>query len=165
MDLGALSKQQLKMDAMPVHERKIFATKEDLEEGIAGVQKAILRDYYGPSFVQQPGAPEVHQSSGGAGISILEILEVIESGFFKNLAELSLSNSEAESSHQKLTQENKLSKVSKEQDVKYKQEESTNLKRLSDELTSERDSSNAELSAVVQCLAKLGDMCIVKTET
>ena len=168
MDLGALSAQQLKMDAMPVHERKIFAsTKEDLQQGIAGVQKAmgVLREYYGPSFVQQPGSPEVHQSSGGAGTSILEILEVIESGFFKNLGELSLSESEAESSHQKLTQENKLSKVSKEQDVKYKQEESSNLKRLSGELTSDRDSSNAELSSVVQYLAKLGDMCIVKAET
>ena len=167
-DLGALSAQQLKKDAMPVHERKIFATtKEDLEQGVAGVQKAmgILREYYGPSFVQQPEALEVHQSSGGAGTSIIEILEVIESGFSKNLGELSLSESEAESSHQKLTQENKLSKVSKEQDVKYKQEESTNLKRLSGELTSDRDSSNAELSAVVQHLAKLGDMCIVKAET
>jgi len=100
VDLGALSAQQLKMDAMPVHERKIFATtKEDLQQDIAGVQKAmgVLREYYGPSFVQQPGSPEVHQSSGGAGTSILEILEVIESGFFKNLAELSLSASQRQS--------------------------------------------------------------------
>merc|ERR1711945_42024 len=63
------------------------------------------------------------------------------------------------------TQENKVTKVSKEQDVKYKQEESANLKRSSGELTSDRDSANAELSAVVQYLAKLGDMCIVKAET
>merc|ERR1719383_506240 len=156
-DLGALSAQQLKMDAMRADERKIFATtKEDLEQGIAGVQKAmgILREYYGPSFVQQPDAPEVHQSSGGAGTSILEILEVIESDFSKNLAELSLSESESESSYQKLTQENKVTKVTKEQDVKYKQEESANLKRSSGELTSDRDSANAELSAVVQYLAK-----------
>ena len=39
------------------------------------------------------------------------------------------------------------------------------MKRLSGELTSDRDSSNAELSSVVQYLAKLGDMCIVKAET
>jgi len=167
-DLGSLSAQQLKMDAMRADERKIFATtKEDLEQGIAGVQKAmgILREYYGASFVQQPDVPEVHQSSGGAGTSIIEILEVIESDFSKNLAELSLTESESESSYQKLTQENKVTKVSKEQDVKYKQQESSNLKRLSGELSSDRDSANAELSAVVQYLAKLGDMCIVKAET
>merc|ERR1712209_252713 len=156
------------MDVMRADEKKIFATaKADLEQGIAGIQKAmgILREYYGASFVQQPDAPEVHQSSGGAGTSILEILEVIESDFSKNLAELSLSESESGSSYQKLTQENKVTKVSKEQDVKYKQEESANLKRSSGELTSDRDSANAELSAVVQYLAKLGDMCIVKAET
>merc|ERR1712209_138162 len=153
------------MDVMRADEKKIFATaKADLEQGIAGIQKAmgILREYYGASFVQQPDAPEVHQSSGGAGTSILEILEVIESDFSKNLAELSLTESESESSYQKLIQEKK---VSKEQDVKYKQEESANLKRSSGELTSDRDSANAELSAVVQYLAKLGDMCIVKAET
>eukprot|EP00450_Noctiluca_scintillans_P002421 CAMPEP_0194482150 /NCGR_PEP_ID=MMETSP0253-20130528/4235_1 /TAXON_ID=2966 /ORGANISM="Noctiluca scintillans" /LENGTH=688 /DNA_ID=CAMNT_0039321673 /DNA_START=47 /DNA_END=2116 /DNA_ORIENTATION=+ len=167
-DLGALSSQQLKMDMMRADERKIFGTaKEDLEQGIAGIQKAmgILREYYGASFVQQPVAPEVHQSSGGAASSIIGILEVIEADFSKNLAELSLAEEEGESSYQKLTQTNHLAKVSKEQDVKYKQEESTNLKRSSGELTSDRDSTSAELSAVVQYLAKLNEMCVAKAET
>ena len=46
------------MDVMRADERNIFATtKEDLEQGIAGVQKAmgLLREYFGPSFGQQPG--------------------------------------------------------------------------------------------------------------
>ena len=75
------------MDAMR-DERNIFATtKEDLEQGIAGVQKAmcLLREYFGASFGQQPDACEVHQRSGGAGTSIIEILEVIESDFSKIL--------------------------------------------------------------------------------
>jgi len=111
---------------MRAEERKIFA-KEDLEQGILGVQKALttLRNYYGSSFVRQPAAPEVHQSSTGAGTSIIGVLEVVESDFSKNLAELSLSEDEAEAGYQKLMQQNKVTKVSKEQDVKYKEQESS----------------------------------------
>merc|ERR1712136_729359 len=125
--------------------------------GISGVQKALntLRNYYGTSFVQQPAAPEVHQSSGGAGTSIIGILEVVESDFSKNLAELSLAEDEAEAGYQKITQENKVNKASKEQD----------LKKSGGELTSDGDSASAELSAVVEYLAKLGDMCVPKAET
>ena len=93
------------------------------------------------------------------------MLEVIESDFSKNLAELSLAEDEAENGYQKVTQENKVTKVSKEQDVKYKEQESANLKKSAGELTSDRDSSDAELSAVVQYLAKLNDMCVAKAET
>merc|ERR1712012_1154399 len=167
-ELGALSKRQLQMDTMRADERDVFAkAKADLEQGISGVQKAIetLRNYYGASFVQQPAAPEVHQSSGGAGSSIIGMLEVIESDFSKNLAELSLAEDEAETGYQKVTQENKVTKVSKEQDVKYKEQKSANLKKSAGELASDRDSSNAELSAVVQYLAKLNDMCVAKAET
>ena len=59
-----------------------------LEQGISRVQKAIdtLRNYHRASFAQQPLAPEVHQSSGGAGLSIIKTLEVIESDFSKNAA-------------------------------------------------------------------------------
>ena len=98
-DLGALSAQHLKMDTMRAEERKIFATaKEDLEQGIDGIQKAagILREYCGASFVQQLDAPEVLTSSGGAGSSTIIILDVIESDF----SEPSLSEQEAESSYQ-----------------------------------------------------------------
>ena len=91
--------------------------------------------------------------------------QVIESDFSKNLAELSLAEDQAENGYQKVTQENKVTKVSKEQDVKYKEQESANLKKSAGELTSDQDSSNAELSAVVQYLAKLNGMCVAKAET
>ena len=56
-DLGALSAQQLKMCTMRAEERKNYATaKEDVEQGIAGVQKAagILRDFHGASLFSSP---------------------------------------------------------------------------------------------------------------
>ena len=52
----------------------------------------ILPENCGPSFIQQPDAPEVHNCSGGAGISFLEILELIESDSAMNSAELSLAS-------------------------------------------------------------------------
>ena len=91
--------------------------------------------------------------------------QVVESDFSKNLAELSLAEDEAEAGYQKITQENKVTKAAKEQDVKYKEQESANLKKSASELTSDRDSANSELSAVVQYLAKLNDMCVAKAET
>merc|ERR1712129_78089 len=71
--------------------------KAELSAGIAGVQKAIgvLKDYYEggsallqkagdfDAFMQQPAAPEKHSASGGAGGSIIDILEVCESDFTK----------------------------------------------------------------------------------
>ena len=55
--------------------------------------------------------------------------------------------------------------MSKQQDVKYKQEESTHLKKAAGELASDRDSTNAELSAVVQYLDQSNEMCVAKAET
>ena len=54
--------------------------------------------------------------------------------------------------YQRLSQSNHFAKVSKQLDVKYKQVESTNLKKAAGELTSDMDSANAELSVVVQYL-------------
>ena len=115
------------MDVMRADERQLFTTtEEDLEYGFAGVHKAmgILREYNGASFDQQPDALEVHQRSRGTGASVIEILVVIESDFSTSLTEFSVSESESESSYHILTQENKVTKVSNEHDVKFKQEES-----------------------------------------
>ena len=46
--------------------------------------------------------------------------------------------------------------------MKYKGQESSGLKKSAGELTSDRDHVNAELSAVVECLAKVNVMCVVK---
>ena len=53
-------------------------------------------------------------------------------------------------------EQNKITKFSKEQDVKYQEQESSGLKKSACELTSDRDSANAELSDVVQ-YTKLND--------
>ena len=90
--------------------------KAELELGIAGVQKAlgVLRDYYGgaafvqkgfDAFMQQPAPPKKHSASGGAGGSIIDILEVCESDFAKNLATEETEEADAVATYEKTTQE------------------------------------------------------------
>ena len=82
-----------------------------------------MKDSVGVSFAQQPAAPEAHRSPGVAGSSIIGMLEVIERNFTKNLAEPPLAEDEVEIGYQKVTQENNVTKVLKEQHVKYKEQE------------------------------------------
>merc|ERR1719253_2204831 len=152
------------MDKIRREEHADFVkAKSDLEQGLDGVRKAlgVLRDYYGSSaamlqstsdidvsaMMQQPAMPEKHEASGGAGGSIVGILEVVESDFAKNLATEETAEADSEAQYDKQTQQNKITKTLKNQDVKYNTAEFKSLDKNIAELTSDRDTSNAELSA------------------
>jgi len=146
-----------------------LVAKKDLEAGIAGVQGAleVLRNYYNEdsSFVQQPAAPEKHEKSSGAGGAIIDILEVAESDFTKNLAQEESEEAAAQEEFEKTTQENKVNKATMEQDVKYKTKEFTSLDKTVAENTGDRDSLQTELDAVLDYDEKIKDRCIAKPET
>jgi len=175
-ELAKISRQQSEMDKIRADEKAAFDTaKADLEQGIAGVQKAltVLKDYYGASFVQsanenfmqQPAAPELHTKASGAGGSIIDILEVVLSDFAKNLATEETQEADATSSYEKTTQENKISTTMKSQDVKYKTQEYKGLDKSIAELSGDRDTTSTELSAVLEYYAKIKERCIAKPET
>merc|ERR1719305_1261438 len=109
--------------------------------------------------------PEKHSKSGGAGGSIIGILEVVESDFANNLAKEETEEADAAAEYEKTTQENKVTKTLKDQDVKYKTQEFTGLDKKIAELTADRESTDAELSAVDEYYAKIKDRCIAKPET
>merc|ERR1719510_2930762 len=125
-ELAALAKDQAEMDRIRQESHADYVqAKADLELGLSGVRKAIglLTDYYGSSasmlqddhsfgaFMQQPAAPETHSKSLGAGGSIINILQVCESDFATNLAKEEAEEADAQSTYEKVSQENAVLKT------------------------------------------------------
>jgi len=173
-ELATLAKQQAEMDAIRAEEKAAYdKAKAELELGITGVQKAlsVLKDYYGAgaadfdAFMQQPAKPKLHSKASGAGGSIIDILEVVESDFTKNLAAEETQEEDAIAVYEKTTQDNKLATTMKSQDVKFKTQEFKGLDKSIAELSSDRDTTNTELDAVLEYYAKIKDRCIAKPET
>merc|ERR1719160_1557323 len=109
--------------------------------------------------------PKKHSKSGGAGGSIIDILEVCESDLTKNLADEETEEADAVAVYEKTTQDNKLATTEKSQGVKYKTKEHKGLDKSISELSADRDNTNTELTAVLDYYAKIKDRCIAKPET
>lgn len=169
-ELAVLTKKQAEMDKIRKEQNEDFlVAQKELTQGLAGVRKAlsVLRDYYasGDSFVQQPAMPKTHSKSTGAGNGIIGILEVVESDFAKNLAKEEAQEEDSQSEYDQITQENKVSKTMKDQDVKYKTKEVKGLKKAIADMSSDRETISNELAAVNEYYAKLKDRCVAKPET
>merc|ERR1740133_557682 len=177
-ELAALAKEQASMDSIRAEEKAAFDTaKSELSAGIGGVQKAlgVLKDYYqgGAAFVQgnfdafmqQPAAPQQHSAASGAGGSIIDILEVCESDFTKNLATEEVEEADAVAVYEKTTQENKLSVTMKSHDAKYKTKEFKGLDKSISDLSGDRDTTSTELAAVMDYYGKLKGRCIAKPKS
>jgi chromosome segregation ATPase len=183
-ELAALAKSQAEMDSLRAETHADYLqAKSDLEQGLEGVRKALsmLREYYGSAasaslvqsstdsdfdaYMQQPAAPVIHSKATGAGDSIIGILEVVESDFAKNLASEETMEADAAAEYEKTTQDNAVTKTLKIQDVKYKTQEFMGLDKAVSELSSDRDSANSELSAVMEYYGQVKERCIAKPET
>merc|ERR1719291_1006460 len=181
-DLAKLAKTQAEMDKVRAEEKTAFVeTKSDLEMGLEGVRKAldVLRDYYGSSSaaamvqtdtdlgdeMRQPAPPAKHSSSSDAGGNIINMLEVAESDFAKDLAEEEKTESDAVEEYETTTEDNKMTKMTSEQDVKYKTAEFKGLDKTIAELSGDRDTVNTELSAVNEYFAKIKERCVAKPES
>jgi len=178
-ELAELVDSQAEMDKVREDTHAAFvAAKADLEKGLEGVRGAlkVLRDFYQAddallqqsgglgNFMQQPAVPDKHKKASGAGGSIISMLEVIESDFASNLAQEEEEEAAAQTDYEKVSQENKVTKTVKEQDVKYKTEEATKLDKEIAELTGDRDGAQTELDAVLEYYEKIKDQCVAKPE-
>jgi len=179
-ELAALARDQAEMDRIRQESHADYdQAKADLELGLSGVRKAVgvLRDYYGASasmlqddskfgaFMQQPAAPELHGKAQGAGESIINILQVCESDFARNLAKEESEEADAQSEYEKVSQENAVTKTTKSQDVKYKSLEAKSQDKTAAEYSADRENANSELSAVLDYYGKIKDRCIARPET
>jgi tRNA splicing endonuclease len=159
-ELANLASTQTNMDALRSKEHEAFtASKADMEKGITGVKMAlkILSEYYS-------SADKAHEASG-AGSGIISLLEVVESDFSKDLAEIVSTEETAAAAYNRETKDNEIEKTTKDKDLEYKTKESTYLDKESAELTTDREGVQAELDAVMEYLAKIEEECIAKAET
>jgi len=159
-ELAQLASSQAEMNKVRSEEKSAYrANKADMDQGLEGVKMAlnILRDYY--------AAKAGHVAAEGAGAGIIGLLEVVESDFSKNLAEMTATEGGAASQYEQQTNANAITRASKGQDVKYKSKEATGLDKTVSELSSDKEGVSAELSAVVEYLGKLDKMCVAKPET
>jgi len=181
-DLASLAKQTVELDKIRRDEHAAYVqAKAELEQGLEGVRRAlgILREYYGSGSdaaamvqdgstqgeAQTPEVPGTHSKAEGAGSSITGLLEVVESDFAKSLATSEAEEDDAEVQYQKVTQTNKVTRAMKEQDVKYNTQEFKQLDKEIAELTGDRETTDAELSAVLEYYAKIKERCIAKPMT
>jgi len=159
-ELAALASSQAEMDKIRSEEKGIYTKNSaEMKAGIEGVKKAlsVLREYYAK---QDKG----HGAAGGSAGGIVSMLEVVESDFTKDLAEMESAESNAAAEYEKVTYMNKVATTSKGQDVKYKTKEAAGLDKSTSEAASDRDGVQAELDALVEYLSKLDKMCVAKAE-
>jgi len=175
-ELAALAQLQAEMDKIRSAENAAYLqAKADLTLGLKGVRDAlsVLRAYYGgaASMLQggadaaQPAKPVSHSMASGAGGSIIGILEVVESDFAKNLATEEAEEDDAQAVYDRTTQENKVTKTMKEQDVVYKVKEFKSLDKSVADMTSDRAGKDTQLKAVLEYYAQVKDRCIAKPES
>jgi len=171
-ELAAMAKEQAEMDKVRAEQNAAYVSaKADLELGLSGVGKAlqVLRKYYqgAAALLQddQPSKPVFHSKASGAGGSIIDILEVVESDFAKALETEETMESDAVSAYEERTQEIKKSTALKTKDSEYKSQESKNLDKEVDELSGDLGSTQSELDAVLEYYGKVKERCIAKPES
>jgi len=167
--LAQLASSQAELDKVRKEENMVFIqTKADLEAGLKGVRMAlkILKDYYASSaLVQQPALEPGHSKAAGAGTSIIGMLEVIASDFGKSLATAEAEDDVSATDYERVSMTNRLNKAQWERDVTYKTKEYTSLDKSLSELSSDRDSAQTELDAVLEYTKSVRGACEIKPET
>ena len=112
-ELSKLAKGQAEMDRLRQEENDAFTeSKAVLEKGLTGLKQALklLNDYY--------SSDKAHASQDGAAGGIIDLLEVCEADFSKNLAQITADEDIAVAEYERVSKENKVEKTIKEQDVK-----------------------------------------------
>jgi chromosome segregation ATPase len=159
-ELAEIASTQAEMDSLRSEEKANYeVTKPELEKAVAGIQAAlkVLKDYYAKAAS--------HGASEGAGGGIISLLEVAEADFSKNLSEVVAEEQTAAAAYESQTKENGMTKLTKEQDVKYKTKEAASLDKAVSELTTDLEGVQDELDAVNAAWKTITAQCVAKPET
>lgn len=158
--LATLAETEVNMTQLRAKEKAQFEkTVPEVKESIEGVKMAlrVLREFYG-------GTAKASENKGTA-TGFIGMLEVVESDFAKNLAQMRVAESTAEGDFKKELQDMKLEKARKEKDMKYKIQASQRLEADLQELQSDTENTKTELSAIEEFNNGLTAECSVSPES
>merc|ERR1719224_189473 len=138
----------------------------DFSQSAEAVVKAmgVLKSFYeGAALIQttssKSGQPSFGSAKTDTGSSIISVLEVAESDFTRLLAETETEEDAAADAYAKQTEENKVSKATKEADAKAKASEMKSLEVSLSHHKEDFESTSSELDAVLAYLDKLKPQC------
>merc|ERR1719321_1329637 len=144
-------------------------SSSDFKQAAEAVTKAIgvLKEYYESALIQTGAAKKQGQPSFGgaksdAAHSIISILEMSAENFTKMLMEVETGETEAIADFKKLTDENKVSKASKQAEVKGALSEVKSLDVALKNSGEDKDMTSKELDAVLAYLEKPKPQCETK---
>merc|ERR1719395_389038 len=168
-EIAEIDKAQAEATSIRNTEKEDYlVASKDFKDSAEAVAKAIevLKNFYEGSFIQltaktnlKSKQPEFGGAKSDIAHTIISVLEMSEEDFTTLLAETEATEDEAAKAYATLTDENKISKASKETEAKGKASE---IKSLTVQLGhSEEDhaSTSSELDAVLAYIDKLKPQC------
>jgi len=171
-EVAAIDKAQAEATAIRTteHEDYLVASK-DFKDSAEAVAKAIevLKAFYEGSFLQvsaktnlKSKQPEFGGAKSDIAHTIISVLEMSEEDFTTLLAETEATEDEAAKAYEKLTDENKVAKATKETEAKGKASEVKSLTVQLGHSKEDHASTSSELDAVNAYIDKLKPQCVEK---
>merc|ERR1719463_233148 len=172
-EVAEIDKAQAEATAIRTKENEDYlVASKDFKDSAEAVAKAIevLKNFYEGSFIQLSATTQLQSSMkakqpelGGAksdiAHTIISVLEMSEEDFTTLLAETEATEDEAAKAYKALTDENKVSKASKEAEAKGKASEVKSLTVQLEHSKEDHASVSAELDAVNSYIDKLRPQC------
>merc|ERR550514_1823359 len=162
MDAAAAEAQKIRTEENADY---LKASKDFGDSGKAvAAATQVLRSYYEGAFIQLAAKTTLKSKAkkSDVGGTIISILEVAESDFNTLLAEANTAEESAAAAFASMTQENAVTKASKEAEIKGKQSEIRSLSTNLQNYNEDKAAVGGELDAVLDYLDKLKPECEVK---
>jgi len=168
-EVAEIDKAQAEATAIRTKENEDYlVASKDFKDSAEAVAKAIevLKNFYEGSFIQlsakthlKSKQPELGGAKSDIAHTIISVLEMSEEDFTTLLAETEATEDEAAKAYKALTDENKISKVTKETEAKGKASEVKSLTVQLEHSKEDHASVSTELDAVLAYIDKLKPQC------
>merc|ERR1719393_1119300 len=168
-EIAEIDKAQAEATAIRTKENEEYlVASKDFKDSAEAVAKAIevLKNFYEGSFIQLSATthlkskqPELGGAKSDIAHTIISVLEMSEEDFTTLLAETEATEDEAAKAYKALTDENKVTKATKEAEAKGKASEVKSLTVSLEHSKEDHASVSAELDAVNSYIDKLRPQC------